>query len=179
LPISKINISEEELVLLLQKGNKEGIDILYDNYSATLYGVINKIVGSEEIAKDVLQDTFVKIWKNFSNYERNKGRLFTWILNIARNTSIDYIRSKEFKNKNLTQNNLNNVKEINKSETKTDHIGLTNILELLDPNIKEVIDAIYLKGYTHAETAEYLNLPIGTVKSRVRNGLIQLRKLIK
>lgn len=178
--IAQTNISEEELINLLNENSQEGISVLYDNYSSALYGVIAKIVRSEEIAQDILQDAFVKIWKNFSKYDSSKGRLFTWMINIARNRAIDYVRSKDFKNRNLNDYDTNNAELTSiTSEIKIDQIGLTETLNLLDPKLKIIIDTIYLKGYTQAETAEYLNIPLGTVKSRVRNGLIELRKHIK
>ena len=178
--IAQTNISEEELISLLNENSQEGISVLYDNYSSALYGVIAKIVRSEEIAQDILQDAFVKIWKNFSKYDSSKGRLFTWMINIARNRAIDYVRSKDFKNRNLNDYDTNNAELTTiTSEIKIDQIGLTDTLNLLDPKLKIIIDTIYLKGYTQAETAEYLNIPLGTVKSRVRNGLIELRKHIK
>lgn len=178
--IAQTNISEEELINLLNENSQEGISVLYDNYSSALYGVIAKIVRSEEIAQDILQDAFVKIWKNFSKYDSSKGRLFTWMINIARNRAIDYVRSKDFKNRNLNDYDTNNAELTTiTSEIKIDQIGLTDTLNLLDPKLKIIIDTIYLKGYTQAETAEYLNIPLGTVKSRVRNGLIELRKHIK
>jgi RNA polymerase sigma-70 factor, ECF subfamily len=173
---TKTNISEEELIALLQENCKEGISLLYGNYSPTLYGIITKIVRSEEIAQDVLQDVFVKIWKNFSSYDASKGRLFTWMVNIARNTSIDYIRSKDYKNRSLSDGDMNQVN--GSSQINIDEIGLDKTLNLLAPKLKEVIDIIYLQGYTQAEAAEHLNIPLGTIKSRVRNGLIELRKHI-
>ena len=78
--------TEEELVVLLQSGSETAFNILYDRYSPALYGIVVKIVKEEEVAQDVLQDGFVKIWKNFSNYDKSKGTLFTWLLNIVRNT---------------------------------------------------------------------------------------------
>lgn len=178
--ITQTNISEEELINLLKKDSQEGISILYDNYSSALYGVITKIVRSEEIAQDILQDAFVKIWKNFSSYDSSKGRLFTWMINIARNRAIDYIRSKDFKNRNLNDYDTNNAELSGiTSEINIDQIGLKETVNLLDPKLKVIIDTIYLKGYTQAETAEHLNIPLGTVKSRVRSALIELRKHIK
>lgn len=173
-------ISEEELINLLTTNSKEAISVIYDNYSACLFGIITKIVRSEEIAQDLLQDTFVKIWINFSKYDSKKGRLFTWMLNIARNTAIDYIRSKNFKNQNLNDYDLNNAELTGMtSRINIDQIGLTDTLNLLDPKLKLIIDTIYLKGYTQAEAAKHLNIPLGTVKSRVRSGLLELRKYIK
>ena len=176
----EFKMSEQELITLLQEDCEHGINILYDNYSSVLYGVIIKIAKSEEIAQDLLQETFVKIWKNFSSYDSSKGRLFTWIVNIARNETIDYIRSKGFKNKNLTDAHSDNIDlSENVSQINIDQIGLTDTLKVLNPKNRVVIDTVYLKGYTFTETAEHLDIPIGTVKTRVRNGLIELRKLIK
>ena len=177
--ISRTDISEDELILLVGSNNREGFSLLYANYSDVLYGIALKTVGSEEIAKDVLQDAFVKIWKNFSSYDRTKGRLFTWMLNITRNTAIDYTRSKEFKktDKLVPDTKIESLNTA--SETKIDHIGMTEMLNLLNAESKMIIETVYLKGYTHSEAAEYLQLPLGTVKTKVRNGLIELRKLMK
>lgn len=174
-----VKISEEELITLLLDNPKEGVSYLYDNYSSTLYGVILKIVGSEDVAKDILQDTFIKVWRNFSNYDKSKGRLFTWILNIARNRAIDYTRSKAFKNvqhsesHEPSENSLDEISEIN-----VDNIGLVEVMELLKPEVREVLNIVYFKGYTHHEASEFLKIPLGTVKTRVRNGLMDLRKVI-
>lgn len=175
---TRTKISEEELIELLENDKKAGFDQLYTNYSDVLYGISIKIVGSEEIAQDVLQDAFVKIWKNFSQYDSSKGRLFTWLLNITRNTAIDYTRSKEFQTK--SQFSSEHVLESHSggSEIKTDHIGISEMLNLLDAESKLVIETVYIKGYTHAEAAEYLNLPLGTVKTRIRNGMMILRNNI-
>lgn len=158
--------------------NTEGFNVLYEKYSSALYGISLKIVGSEAVAKDVLQDAFVKIWKNFSKYDPSKGRLFTWMLNITRNTAIDFTRSKEFQSTSRFSSDYALAAHSPTSETKVDHIGMSKVLNLLNPETKLVIDTVYIKGYTHSEAAEFLNLPLGTVKTRLRNGLIELRKTI-
>ena len=83
---------EGELVEMLRLQDRKAFSYLYDNYSDALYGVVLKLVRTEETAQDLLQEIFVKIWKNIAQYDVGKGRLFTWMLNIARNTSIDYLR---------------------------------------------------------------------------------------
>ncbi|RYY18981.1 MAG: sigma-70 family RNA polymerase sigma factor, partial [Sphingobacteriaceae bacterium] len=95
---SKITLSEEELINALQRQDKIAAEALYDMYSASLFGVIIRIVQNNEIAEDLLQESFVKIWNSFPSYSADKGRLFTWMVNIARNLSIDKIRSKDYKN---------------------------------------------------------------------------------
>ena len=86
--------SEEELIYLLKNRDQPAFSYLYDNYSGALFGIIYKMLEDRELAEDVLQEAFVKIWNNFSNYDSLKGRLFTWMLNITRNLTIDTVRSK-------------------------------------------------------------------------------------
>ena len=113
----KTIIAEEALVSLLQSKDERGFSILYDNYSSALYGVVLKIVRSEEVAADVMQDAFVKIWKNIEAYNRTKGTLFTWILNVARNTAIDRIRSQEFQNSQRNQDLDTSINFIDNQES--------------------------------------------------------------
>lgn len=172
-------ISEEELIKLLRANDRSGISILYDNYSAALYGVIHRIVQSEEIAQDVLQESFVKIWKNFSQYEPGKGRLFTWIMNISRNMAIDKVRSKDFVNhsKNQDVDNLVSFIDVtNNQNYNVDTIGIRELVNKLSPEQRIIIDLLYFKGYTQAEVADRLKMPLGTVKTRVRLAVSILRR---
>ena len=175
---SKLSLTEQELVNLLQKKDKNAFSLLYDNYSSALYGVICKIIRIEEVAQDVLQDSFVKIWKNIASYKPEKGALFTWLLNIARNTAIDKFRSAEYKQiiqaKSFEANLLNKNTE---NQIPIEHIGLQKIIESLKYEYQEVIDIVYFQGFTHIEAAEHLNLPLGTVKTRIKIALRELRKL--
>lgn len=162
-------------------GNREkrAIEALYDMYSGSLMGVISRIVVDEAIAEDVLQETFIKIWNSFQSYNAEKGRLFTWMVNIARNLAIDKVRSKDFKNQNKNQeldNVVNYVDEQRNTVYKPELMGLKDLVEKLRPEQKSIVDLIYFKGYTHVEVAEELDLPLGTVKTRLRMGIIELRK---
>ena len=180
--MKKIKYTEEELVSLLKSKNIEAYNTLYDNYSASLYGIITRIIPAEEIAQDVLQDVFIKIWKSIDSYDTTKGRLFTWMLNIARNSAIDYSRSKQFKIENKNQDINNSVYELNKQHLtvmNTDTIGLKEEVVKLKDDYRVLIDLIYFKGYTQEETAKELNIPLGTVKTRVRAAIMELRKIIK
>lgn len=90
--------SEQELVDLLQQRNEKAFSYLYDNYSVALLGIVNAIVTDKETANDVLQNVFINIWRKIESYDSSKGRLFTWMLNIARNAAIDEVRSKGYNN---------------------------------------------------------------------------------
>ncbi|MFI5452015.1 RNA polymerase sigma factor [Pedobacter sp. UC225_61] len=175
----KISLSEEELVNALKRQDTIAIKALYDMYSGALFGVISRIIQQTEIAEDVLQETFVKIWNSAGSYDSSKGRLFTWMMNVARNLSIDKLRSKDFKNSNKNQDIENNVDFIDQQKKvsfNADTLGLKEMVTTLKPDFKDVLDMVYFKGYTHVETAEELNLPLGTVKTRVRMAILELRK---
>jgi RNA polymerase sigma-70 factor (ECF subfamily) len=175
----KISLSEEELVLALRNREKVAIEALYDMYSSSLYGVISRIITETATAEDVLQETFVKIWHSFSSYSTEKGRLFTWMVNIARNLAIDKIRSKDFKNQNKNQDLENNVTFIDEQRNtvyKPELLGIKELVETLKPEQKSILDLVYFKGYTHVEAADELGVPLGTIKTRLRTAIQQLRK---
>jgi RNA polymerase sigma-70 factor (ECF subfamily) len=176
-----LTYSESELVASLQQRSEKAFSYLYDNYSAALYGVINSIVTEAETANDVLQDVFVNIWKKIESYDPAKGRLFTWMLNIARNAAIDKIRSKGFrdslKNQPISENvDMNAGSVIN---PVVNDVGLKKVISRLKEEQRVLIDLAYFHGFTHEEIAKAMNIPLGTVKTRIRSALIQLRTLIQ
>lgn len=176
---TKISLTEEELILALRQREKFAAEALYDMYSSSLYGVIVRIVIDTAVAEDVLQESFVKIWQSFSSYSPEKGRLFTWMVNIARNLSIDKIRSKDFKNQSKNQELENNVTFIDEQKNtvyKPELLGIKDLLNKLKPEQKSILDLVYFKGYTHVEAADELGVPLGTIKTRLRMAIQQLRK---
>lgn len=175
----KITLSEEELVLALKNREKIAVEALYDMYSASLFGVISRIVIDEATSEDVLQETFVKIWHSFPSYSADKGRLFTWMVNIARNLSIDKLRSKDFRNHSKNQELENNVTFIDEQRNtvyKPELMGVKDLVQKLKPEQKSILDLVYFKGYTHVEAADELGIPLGTIKTRLRMAIIELRK---
>lgn len=176
---TKISLPEEELVSALRNREKIAIEALYDMYSSSLYGIISRIITDTPTAEDILQETFVKIWHSFSSYSTEKGRLFTWMANIARNLAIDKIRSKDFKNQNKNQEIENNVTFIDAQKNtvyKPELLGIKELVDTLKPEQKSILDLVYFKGYTHVEAADELGIPLGTIKTRLRMALMLLRK---
>jgi RNA polymerase sigma factor (sigma-70 family) len=175
-------ISEEEIIKLLRGKDEKAVRYLYDHYGKALLGLAFRIVQNQEIAEEILQETFVKIWVNASSYDETKGKLYTWMLNIARNLSIDKVRSSEFKNTSKTQTIEKSVHSINKDHQigfNIDTMGVKELVDKLRPEQKELIDLIYFYGYTQAEAAEKLKMPLGTVKTRVRSAIGDLRKYFR
>ena len=184
-----VQFSEEELITLLKDKDEKAFNYLYENYSGALYGLILKIVLESNYADEVIQDVFMKIWKNIDQYDTSKGRLYTWMINISRNTAIDYVKSKGYQNqlKNQSITNFVNREETislsdrlsNVSENNTDLIGMSSVINGLKPEWKELIDLAYYQGYTQIEIAEKLAIPIGTVKTRTRSAMLELKELLK
>jgi len=174
--------TEQELVTLLKSKDSKAFHYLYDNYSGALYSIVLQIVIDEELANDVLQEVFINIWKKMDIYDPAKGRLFTWMLNIARNLSIDTLRSKSYQNTQKNQSLPDNVDwnvVSSAVQMNVDNIGVRKVLGKLKEDYRTLIDLAYFKGYTHEEIAEMKNIPLGTVKTRIRNALIQLRGYLK
>ena len=177
---SNTTYGEAELVALLQQRNNQAFTYLYDNYSGALFGVISQIIANKETANDVLQEVFINIWRKIETYDLSKGRLFTWMMNIARNASIDKIRSKSWQNdlKNQSMPEDVNTLENQSVRLNTDNVGIKKVLGKLKEEQRTLIELSYFQGYTHEEIAKGLNIPLGTVKTRIRSALLQLRSMI-
>lgn len=166
---------EEQLVYALKKNHRSAFDYLYDNYSGALFGVISRVIKDEEKAADLMQDVFLKIWKKVGDYEPGRGRLFTWMMNIARNASIDLYRKEKNKYMVDIEEQVAVVDAKNQDEMNINTIDLRGIVEKLQPERKILLDLVYLQGFTQQEAAEKLNIPLGTAKSRIRTALKDLK----
>jgi RNA polymerase sigma factor (sigma-70 family) len=169
--------TEHELIQQLRYNKREAFEYLYDNYSPALFGIVYRILKNEEEAADTLQDSFLKIWKNFPSYKSEKGTLFTWMLNIARNSAIDKLRAEArvvslVRLESVQEIDLTSLGIVNMTHTAAD---IRILVERLVPERKLLIEMVYFQGYTHEEVSEKLGLPLGTVKSRIRRALGELR----
>ncbi len=178
--LEKEEIEYQRLVDELRKGKHAAFEKLYDNYSSALYGVIFRIVRKEDEAIDAMQETFVKIWKKIHAFDSSKGRLYTWMLNIARNTAIDKVRKIKREGKVQIQSfeTFVNTSNLHKTSMNVDHLGLKETVGKLDEDHKLIIEYLYFGGYTQKEISDELGIPLGTVKTRARNGLKKLRKMM-
>ncbi|MBI5914671.1 MAG: sigma-70 family RNA polymerase sigma factor [Bacteroidetes bacterium] len=172
---------DTETIALLQQGDKTALGILYDKYGAALFGVILRVVQSKELAEEVMQEAFLKIWRNAANYDESKGKFFTWALNIARNTAIDATRSSDFRKsqKTVDFDILVYCENHPATDLPVDGIGLREIVNKIDEKYRRVIDLAYFQGYTQTEIEQEMNIPIGTVKTRLRLAIKELRKVFQ
>ena len=171
--------SEIGLIDALKRHDNEAYEYLYYNYKGALFTVIQQIIPDKESAGDVLQEVFIMIWKNIDKYDAAKGRLFTWLFNVTRNCAINTTRSKNYKTQlknDSLDNYVNSVDERENHILPINQIGLRKQVHQLREDYRNVLELSYFNGYTHEEIAKILNTPVGTVKTRLRNALIELRK---
>lgn len=166
----------------IREGDKNAMSELYDAYSGMVFGVVLKIVGNRELVEEIVQDVFIRVWKNIATFDPAKARLSTWLINIARNRAIDELRSKSYRNSSENQtleNSVNEVDRVGNSNQNTDTIGIKSLTRHLRPEQQQLIELVYFGGYTHEEAAQHLSIPLGTVKTRIRNSILELRKIVK
>lgn len=166
----------------LKQQNNAAYRYLYLHYRGALFNNILQIIPDNEAAADVLQEVFLHIWKNIAKYDEEKGRLFTWMLKLTRNMAINHTRAKNFKVHNKNEDITNYVSVIeqkNNAYTGINHIGLRQQVHKLRPEYKDVLELCYFQGFKQDEIAELLKIPVGTVKTRLRSAIIELRRVLK
>jgi len=181
-----MNEQSEDLLLeyLLQTalGNRVSFKMLYDRSAPVLLTVIKRIVVDLEIAEDVLQETFIKVWYQAQSYRVDKSKPMTWMISIARNCAIDNLRKNKHQNQtsSIDENLFEQIEEIAHAEPEAGvgHSRLLACMEKLEPQQRQAILASYCEGYSHRELSESFQTPIGTVKSWLRRSLISLKRCL-
>jgi RNA polymerase sigma-70 factor (ECF subfamily) len=178
----KLRLSEDKLIEGLQNMDGSAMSALYSMYSDSLYRVISTIVVIDEVAQDLLQETFIKIWKSFKQYDPRKGRLYTWMIRLARNISIDYLRSVNHRNYTVSENLFESTQQIDQKfqvSYNPELIGVRDMTTILNEDQRRALDLIYFKGYTHVQAAEELNVTVGIIRSRLQSSITELRRTFK
>ena len=169
--------SEAMLVFQLRQGDREAFQQLYLNYYSALLGTINHIVKDPIEAEDLLQDTYLKVWQRFQRYDPEQSGLFHWLFSIARNTALDSLRRRKITPITLCPASIE-LTMIAGCLPVIDIIGVEHLVrQVLQPQQWQVVNLAYWYGYTYPEIADHLALPLGTVKTRIRQSLIRLRPL--
>lgn len=175
-------IDQSQLVSRLLARDKQALSYLYDHYSGALYGMISRIVTDQDVAEEVLQDAFLKIWDRINQFDAEKGRLFTWMANLCRNLAIDRLRSREMKKAGKTdtlETYVSTTDTITINQQEIDGIGLREQLKNLREEERLLLDLVYFKGYTQSEIVKEYDIPLGTVKTRLRMAMKNLRTILK
>lgn len=168
---------ERHIVELLQERDEKAISLLYEHYGSTLLGVAHKVLRDEELAQDALQESFVKIWKNSDSYDASKAKLFTWLFRITRNTAIDKLRSVKTKSDKEIQIDVSDVYNLGVNSTRPEFMDVRENLAKIESKYQIVLDALFFQGMTQQEASDELDIPLGTIKSRLKIGLRELKKI--
>ena len=174
-----MNTRDNHYIELIRNQDQTGLAGLYDEYASPLLGIIIRIVKNKELAEEILQQTMLKVWNKISLYDPDKSNLFTWIAKIARNTAIDKSRLKSFSNNQKTDSLDSTVLDIAESQESSLKMDVQKMTSILDPKYKLVLDKLYLEGYSQSDLSKELDIPLGTIKTRVRMAINILRTEFK
>lgn len=171
---------EERISYLLADNDKKALALIFDNYGSLLLNSILRVVKDKMMAEEVLQQVLLKVWQNADSFDAQKGSLFTWLVSISRNAAIDKTRTRDFR---LTQESERSIELVNitEKETSEDQFEKMYVRQLLNqlPEVqRKLISMSYFQGYSHKEIAENLDMPLGTVKTRIRLAIKHLRGII-
>lgn len=165
--------NETQLITRLQNKDESALSQVYDHYSGALYGVIIRMCKDEGEAQNLLQDTFLTIWEKSYQYDKSKGRFYTWAYRIAKNKTLNYLR----KTKNLIQTDDLSVyiNEAENDEKTPDYLMLNGAIRKLSNHHQKALELVYYKGLTHREAHVVMDVPLGTFKSYVKQALKKLQ----
>lgn len=180
---------EEEIFLLraVGQGERSALEKIYELYSGILYATALKVLRDPADAQDVVQDVFIQIWEKAKLYDRRRGKPLTWAMTMTRNKAIDRLRSSQRRSrlKEEAQEELrqeNPVAEaVSAEEVQAHEQGqiVRKAVQELNVEQRRAIELAFFSGLTQAEIAEALDVPLGTIKARIRRGLLKLRGLIR
>ncbi|NOT38168.1 MAG: sigma-70 family RNA polymerase sigma factor [Saprospiraceae bacterium] len=167
----------EDFLRLRKVKPEQALSLLMDKYGDVMNGIVSNILKKDSLTEEAVQDGFIKVWKNLSEYDQNKSSLFTWLLTIFKNTAIDHLR-KESKRQiqSLDSSVYDNMKY--SENTNMFDPGLLQKINSMDPKYRELVDLIYLQGFTQQEVCDELSIPLGTVKTRISTGIKMLRDIL-
>lgn len=176
--------SEEDLLLALQRKEPEALEYLYDSCSKQAFGLAYRILGDSGAAEDTVQESFIAIWQQAERLERSRGHLVSLLLTIVHHKAIDLLRQR--RGQPLLFASFDSVRlqeySVNIAETVVQELGhraIQEALTSLPEQQRRTVELAYFDGYTQAEIAAIMNVPLGTVKSRMRTALERLRALLQ
>lgn len=173
---------DQELIEQVKRGDKTAFKQIYSRFSQVTYNLALRILKDKEDAEEVVQEIFLQIWNKAYSYDPDRGAVSTWVVNIARSRSIDKLRTVGYRNKNVEINEERVNSNVDLSRTIEDRDESKQVikqaLDSLPEKQRTAIELVYFGGLTHVEAAEELNEPVGTIKTRIRLGVMKLKDKI-
>lgn len=179
----RLSASDSLLLLGARRRDETALAGLYDRYGGLVFTLALRIVGDRALAEEVMQDVFLRCWHGLEQFDEDRGSIPSWLMGITRNRAIDLLRSRQHQARLREQAPLPDVSQFEPSTPDgTDDVVLRETvgqaLAELSPPQREAIELAYYGGLTQAEVAEQLDQPLGTVKTRMRDGLRRLRGIL-
>lgn len=171
--------SDKELAARLRAGDQEAMAALYDRYSSLVYAVGLRVLADTEAAEDVLQEVFMQLWRNPARFNASRGSLGAWLAVIARNRAIDALRKRRYESD--IEDIVVSVEPDLASEADRSRAAknVRDVLNGMHPSQRQALEMAFFEGLTHTEIAAKIGDPLGTIKTRIRAGLVALRKALK
>ena len=187
--LNQDNARDKDLLKRIARKDPVALSLLYDQYNRLLFGLLLSILKKRTEAEDLLQDVFSNIWEKADQYDPDRGTGYTWIVSLTRNKGIDRLRSKVYKEQKKQSTSLDNEdtymplfsEENNPLEDAilSDRASmLKEALAKISEKQRTVLQVAYFDGLTQTEISEQLDIPLGTVKSRMRDGMLKLREIL-
>jgi RNA polymerase sigma-70 factor (ECF subfamily) len=175
-------ISDVEVIHAIARGDEQALACLYDRYRVILFGLLVRILNSREEAEDVLQEVFLQVWRRAADFNELRGKPFTWLVTLSRSRGIDRLRSLGARERAAIASASNPeeaVSDAAEDAYKSEQRGIVaRALKQLPDDQKVALVLAYFEGLTQSEIAMRLGAPLGTVKTRMRSGMIKLRELL-
>ncbi|MFF5793339.1 ECF RNA polymerase sigma factor SigK [Paeniglutamicibacter sp. NPDC012692] len=173
----------EDLMLQIAEGNENAFEQLYDRLSSQVFGLIRRVLKDEAQSEEVTQEVFVEAWQQATRFDAARGKAITWLLTLAHRRAVDRVRASQASNDRDLREGMKEFQESydDVEETAIQHDESRRVLqamERLSETQRDAIQLAYFGGYTHLEVAELLKIPVGTAKTRIRDGMNRLRDLM-
>jgi RNA polymerase sigma-70 factor (ECF subfamily) len=178
---------DQTLLAQVAEGDRSALELLYDRYARVVYGLALRLLGNAELAEDVVQETFWRVWRRSRTFQIGRGQVSSWIFGIAHNLSVDELRRQRSRPNQVYDTDAAPVLR-DMEDTRMDVVGaaleqerseiIASALRQIPNEQREAIELAYLAGLSQREIAERLHSPLGTVKTRIRLGLRKLRDVL-
>jgi RNA polymerase sigma-70 factor (ECF subfamily) len=177
-------LADEELMMLLRDGNPAAFEAIYDRHGRAAFSVAYRMVGDRNVAEDITQEAFLSMWRSRVRFDRERGSVRAWVLGIVHHRAIDALRRNTAHDRRRAS--AEGLEERQEAPERTDvevarreeAREVREAMETLPEQQLEVVRLAYFGGFTHTQIAQMLNMPIGTVKGRMRLGLEKLRRAL-
>ena len=181
------DMDDQSLIAAISDGDSRALEVLYDRYSTIVYRMALRIVNNQELAEDIVQEVFWRVWRRSASFEHDRGKVAQWLFGVTHNLCIDELRRARVRpisvyediEHPLIQQLVDHRTDVAETVWNTEQRRMiTDALDQLPKAQRQAIELAYFRGMSHQEIANKLNRPLGTIKTRVRLGLCKLKLLL-